>query len=111
MSGSPLFPGKTENMQLLKIFKVLGTPTAQNWPGMTELPHYEPIVNRSVEFAGINYPPVPLTQICKRFITHPDALDLVQRMLRYDSASRISASDALNHPVFNQLNQSSNSGK
>jgi cyclin-dependent kinase 7 len=29
---TPLFPGETDIEQLGKIFNVLGTPTAENWP-------------------------------------------------------------------------------
>jgi len=37
-SGRPLFPGRNEKDQLLRIFKVLGTPTLDDWPGMAALP-------------------------------------------------------------------------
>ena len=35
VSGKPLFPGKTNEDQLLKIFKVMGTPTLDTWPGVS----------------------------------------------------------------------------
>lgn len=34
---APLFPGDSEFQQLLHIFKLLGTPTEDNWPGVTKL--------------------------------------------------------------------------
>jgi cyclin-dependent kinase len=34
LNGRPLFPGSNESDQLLRIFKTLGTPTEQSWPGM-----------------------------------------------------------------------------
>ncbi len=33
----PLFPGDCELQQLLHIFKMLGTPSEDNWPGVTRL--------------------------------------------------------------------------
>lgn len=33
----PLFPSDCEFAQLLTIFQILGTPTEQTWPGVTQL--------------------------------------------------------------------------
>ncbi|KAF9380923.1 cyclin-dependent serine/threonine protein kinase, partial [Podila verticillata] len=41
-SGRPLFPGSSVKDQLLKIFKILGTPTEETWPGVSRLPEYRP---------------------------------------------------------------------
>jgi len=90
----PLFPGSSESDQLLKIFKGLGTPTLQSWPTMQGLP----------EFKGGNwpsYPAQPLTKLCKRL--DKLGLDLLQRMLQYDPAKRISAEQALRHGWFKDL--------
>ncbi|CAN6442564.1 unnamed protein product [Victoria cruziana] len=37
----PLFPGDSEIDELFKIFRVLGTPTEETWPGVTSLPDYK----------------------------------------------------------------------
>lgn len=37
----PLFPGKNEEDQLLKIFKIRGTPSADEWAGITDLAGYK----------------------------------------------------------------------
>jgi len=29
----PLFPGQKEEDELIRIFKIVGTPTNENWPG------------------------------------------------------------------------------
>lgn len=34
---TPLFPGDSELQQLLHIFKLLGTPSEDIWPGVTKL--------------------------------------------------------------------------
>ncbi|KAF9368018.1 negative regulator of the PHO system, partial [Mortierella sp. AD011] len=41
-SGRPLFPGSSVKDQLLKIFKILGTPSEETWPGVSRLPEYRP---------------------------------------------------------------------
>merc|ERR1719499_1656508 len=46
LSGKALFPGSTVEDELHLIFKVLGTPTEDNWPG----------INRSEELAGYKFP-------------------------------------------------------
>jgi len=37
-TGKPLFPGKNNDDQLLKIFALLGTPSEQTWPRYSGLP-------------------------------------------------------------------------
>jgi hypothetical protein len=39
-SGRPLFPGSSVKDQLLRIFKILGTPTEESWPTVSSLPEY-----------------------------------------------------------------------
>ena len=38
--GRPLFPGSDVEDQLKRIFKLLGEPTEETWPGVTLLPDY-----------------------------------------------------------------------
>jgi serine/threonine protein kinase len=40
VTGRPLFPGNSEQDELVKIFKLLGTPTENDWPEMKYLPQY-----------------------------------------------------------------------
>ncbi|KAF3659859.1 Cell division control protein 2 -like protein [Capsicum annuum] len=37
----PLFPGDSEIDELFKIFRVVGTPNEDTWPGVTSLPDYK----------------------------------------------------------------------
>ncbi|KAG7696160.1 hypothetical protein KL930_003187 [Ogataea haglerorum] len=39
-TGKPLFPGSSNEDQLLKIFRVMGTPNERTWPGVTSYPNY-----------------------------------------------------------------------
>ena len=97
-TGRPLFCGANDADQLLKIFKVLGTPTPVDWPMMTELPEY--VVKYGKEglptFAGkklhLAVPRLPRL-----------GLELLERMLQCDPSKRIGAREAMSHPFFADL--------
>ncbi|KAJ3216471.1 negative regulator of the PHO system [Dinochytrium kinnereticum] len=93
-SGKPLFPGKTNEDQLQKIFKLLGTPTEATWPHVSELPEFK----KNFPF----FPPQLLSS--KLPMLDPYALDLLSRMVQYQPHMRISARDALQHAYFADLN-------
>ncbi|RMY74575.1 hypothetical protein D0862_14098, partial [Hortaea werneckii] len=40
-TGRPLFPGTTNEDQLLKIFRLMGTPSERSWPGISTFPEYK----------------------------------------------------------------------
>ena len=42
LRGAPLFPGDSEIDQIFKIFRLLGTPNEESWPGVSQLPDYKP---------------------------------------------------------------------
>lgn len=96
----PLFPGDSEIDQLFRIFRALGTPSEASWPGVTELPDFKASFPRWVA--------QPLTSACKELSADPLALDLIEKMLVYEPAKRISARDALQHPYFHELEQNEN---
>ncbi|OJD16823.1 CMGC/CDK/CDK5 protein kinase [Blastomyces percursus] len=41
-TGRPLFPGTTNEDQLQKIFRLMGTPSERSWPGISKFPEYKP---------------------------------------------------------------------
>ncbi|KAI8852507.1 kinase-like domain-containing protein [Chytridium lagenaria] len=94
-SGKPMFPGKTNEDQLQKIFKLLGTPTEATWPHVSELPEYK----KTFAF----FPPQSLS--AKLPMLDSFALDLLTRMVQYQPHMRISARDALQHAYFADLYQ------
>jgi len=94
VNGRPLFPGSSEQDQLVRIFKTLGTPTLKTWPGMAELPDFKD-----------NFPKFPVQsfkKICPKKLDKT-GLDLLSRMLQYDPQKRISADQAMQHPYFKDL--------
>jgi non-specific serine/threonine protein kinase len=92
-TGRPLFPGTTNEDQLLKIFRTMGTPTEQTWPGVSQFPEYKQ-----------TFPMYPAQHI-NTILPMVDAygLDLLNRMLQYQPHLRISAKDALTHVYFNDV--------
>ncbi|KAJ2933160.1 hypothetical protein H1R20_g3885, partial [Candolleomyces eurysporus] len=90
MQGAPLFPGDSEIDQIFKIFRILGTPNDEGWPGVSSLPDYKP-----------TFPQWSKQELAKIVPTLDEAgLDMLKRTLTYDSAKRISAKRALQHPYF-----------
>lgn len=90
MQGNPLFPGDSEIDQIFKIFRILGTPSEESWPGVSSLPDYKP-----------TFPQWSKQDLARIVNTlGEDGLDMLKRTLTYDSAKRISAKRALVHPYF-----------
>ncbi|KAJ3200766.1 negative regulator of the PHO system, partial [Entophlyctis luteolus] len=91
-SGKALFPGKTNEDQLQRIFKLLGTPNDQTWPRVSEMPEYK---------ANFPYfPPQPLHVKLPLVDAVPGGIDLLTRMITYQPQLRISAKEALTHLYF-----------
>ncbi len=104
----PLFPGDSEIDEIFKIFKyaplseffssltkyrLLGTPTEAEWPGVSDktcFPDFKPSFPKWVR--DENQP------LCSNL--DENGLDLLEQMLVYDPAGRISAKQACMHPYF-----------
>ena len=86
----PLFPGDSEIDQLYRVFRLLGTPDENAWPGVSRLRDYK-----------TTFPQWAPTNLRARF-PYLDELghDLLARMLVYDPAQRITPKEALEHPYF-----------
>jgi serine/threonine protein kinase len=41
VTKNPLFTGDSEIDQLYRIFRICGTPSEENWPGVTQLKNYK----------------------------------------------------------------------
>ncbi|XP_077999168.1 cyclin-dependent kinase 1-like [Glandiceps talaboti] len=92
----PLFHGDSEIDQLFRIFRTLGTPNETSWPGVSSLPDYKP-----------TFPCWKVNQLHTAVKNlDEDGMDLLQKMLIYDPARRLSAKAALKHPYFEDLDKS-----
>lgn len=89
-AGRPLFPGADVVDQLKRIFKLLGTPTEETWPGVSQLADYKPFPMYHVTASW--------SQIVPRLNTK--GRDLLQKLLVCRPTLRISAEQAMAHPYF-----------
>lgn len=100
LSKKPLFDGCSELEQISKIFTTLGTPNESIWPGYSKLPGVKS-----------NFVKQPYNGLRKKFpvatFTGSPTLtelgfDLLNKLLTYDPAKRITAEAALNHGWFSE---------
>lgn len=101
----PLFQGSDNNDQLVKIMNILGSDGLEQY-----IAKYQPVFPRDFDASvlDISKPKrtwssmvTPNTQSrCE-----PDALDLLDRMLRYDHEERILPRDAMKHPYFDSVRE------
>lgn len=88
----PIFPGESDLDQLVKIYSILGTPTEEDWPHLTDFPDYVQIK----QMRGI-----PLKSV---FTAASDSLiELIYQCLRFDPLQRWTASQALNSYYFQSM--------
>ncbi|RZC12150.1 Cell division control protein 2-like isoform A [Glycine soja] len=89
----PLFPGDSEIDELFKIFRIMGTPNEDTWPGVTSLPDFKS--------AFPKWQPKDLKNVVPNL--EPAGLDLLSSMLYLDPSKRITARSALEHEYFKDI--------
>jgi len=92
-TGRPLFPGTNVQDQLVRIFKVMGTPTEESWPGVSQLPEYNPDIPL--------YPAMPVDAIMPGM--EAAGYDVFSKMCAYQPELRITCEDALKHEYFRDV--------
>jgi len=92
VTKTPLLPGDSEVDELFKIFRVLGTPSEETWPGVTHLPDWSP-----------NFPIWP-TLALRKIVPglSADGVDLLQAMLTMDPSRRPGSVWCLQHRYFDE---------
>jgi serine/threonine-protein kinase BUR1 len=104
MRTKPLIEGRSDLDQLVKIFRLCGSPTRETMPGYDTLPgiiddvkvtfteHYERILEKEMHDFLIK---IGVAQITAKL-----AVNLLSQLLVLDPLKRISAVDALHHEYF-----------
>ena len=77
-----IFPGDSELQQLLHIFKLLGTPSEEVWPGVTKLRDWHEFPQWHAQDMEKVFP-----KLC------PAGIDLMMKMFEYDPANRLTVSE------------------
>lgn len=86
----PIFQGDSEIDELFKIFQKLGTPDNEVWKGVEDFPEYKSAFPRWKK------------KDLKTLVSglEPAGIDLLEKLLIYDPALRMSARKAMKHPYF-----------
>lgn len=95
------FRGRDNEDQLLRIMKVLGTDSFERY-----LEKYGLYFNTMNKGLLESYPKVPWTRFAtndNKSTVSNDAIDLLEKLLRYDHWERLTASEALAHAYFNNV--------
>jgi len=87
---TPLYSGDSEIDQLFRIFRSLGTPTEETWPGVFQLPEYKSVFP--------NWQGKDPYKILDENKYSEDARDILAKMLVYHPEDRITALECLQHP-------------
>lgn len=94
-----LFAGRDNNDQLVKIVKILGSAKLNEY-----LKRYQ--ITLGKQYAVLtkeHYPGKPWSAFItekNQHLAHPVAIDLLDRLLRYDHQERLTAAEAMAHPYF-----------
>ncbi|XP_037025774.1 cyclin-dependent kinase 5 homolog isoform X3 [Bradysia coprophila] len=120
-AGRPLFPGSDVDDQLKRIFKLLGTPTEDTWPGVSQLADYKPFpctfqfynhrrfsfkyryvyVHALIAYTlSVYHPTTAWSQVVPRL--NSKGRDLLQKLLVCRPTLRMNAEQAMTHPYFTE---------
>eukprot|EP00834_Sanchytrium_tribonematis_P004572 NODE_233_length_12044_cov_0.738803.p4 type:complete len:329 gc:universal NODE_233_length_12044_cov_0.738803:5044-4058(-) len=89
----PLFPGSNPKDQLKLIFKTLGTPTNQSWPGVTNFVNYPTDIPL--------YPPTNISELFPQL--DENGFNLLYGLLHYIPEQRLTTETALQSVFLNDV--------
>ncbi|UPR03845.1 cyclin-dependent kinase [Chloropicon primus] len=99
----PLLPGKEENDQIFRIFKMFGRPTNREWPGVENFVFYKRMIDqehqRKKKFVN------EFVSHMKNFAKHrmtEECLDLLCGLLSMNPKNRMKSKRACSHPWFHE---------
>jgi serine/threonine protein kinase len=97
---TPLFPGKSEGLQIFEQMSILGKPS-KNYLSKFKVP--QPIMNFFSEMDEVQ--PYDISKLLNKnkFYKEDDiklAADLISKTICWEASERLSAAQALNHPLF-----------
>ncbi|CAL1284399.1 unnamed protein product [Larinioides sclopetarius] len=93
LTKRPLFPGDSEIDQLFRVFRTMGTPDEDTWPGCSSLMDYKPTFPKWL--------PRDITATLP--MLDFEGADILLKMLIYPPTKRLSAKNALSHPFFKDV--------
>jgi len=106
----PFFHGHDNHDQLVKIAKVLGTAELFAYLdkyGITLDPHFLSLIGR-------DNPRKPWKKFINpenKHLALPDAIDFLDKLLRYDQQERLTAREAMQHPYFDPVRNANKADK
>lgn len=97
VTGKALFTGLNDSDQIKKIFRILGTPDDNIYPGLKKLEGWKPEEFEKYE-----------AQDLKQYVPtlEDNGFKLLNAMLQTDPDKRISTEEALLHPYFDEIKDS-----
>jgi len=97
-TGKPLFTGRSSEDQLIKIFKIMGTPSLDEYPEFQELSEWRDDFPKykSKDIKNI----VPGLQ--------EPGVDLLKKLLKYNPSLRLTAHEAMDHEYLSELKNVNN---
>lgn len=93
-----IFQGQNELEQLDSIFKIMGTPNADRWPKIFDMPWFFMVMPQQPH----NYPNV-FQEKFSSIVPSQACLRLSEGLLSYDQGKRLTASQALQSEYFKEL--------
>ncbi|XP_076945243.1 cyclin-dependent kinase B2-2-like [Bidens hawaiensis] len=94
VTNTAIFAGDSEVQQLLHIFRLLGTPNEEIWPGVSKLKDWHEYPQWKPQKVSTAVPNLDA-----------NGLDLLSKMFEYEPSRRISAKKAMEHPYFDDLDK------